>query len=159
MGTKTAIETKDTTAGIDLVREFAPDNEVIADPIELNTRFLAPGTKGGDLYSKEIAFMEEKVTFMIAETTDKTAEIVVSVSVNCETKLLERGKPYTLPRKFLNALIARKGEVATENYKDKDGVDQTRTRIKYMPVHAITVLDDPSGANGRAWFEWQCRNA
>lgn len=159
MGTKASIETKDTTAGIDLVREFAPDNAIIADPIDLNTRFLAPGTKGGDLYAKEIAFMEEKVTFIIAETTDKTAEPIVTVSVNCETKFLERGKPHTLPRKFLNALIARKGEVETENYKDKNDVDQTRTRTKFTPVHVISLVEDPSGANGRAWFEWQCRNA
>lgn len=158
---KAVITTNDVHHGDDLIGEINAANEVLYDPIDTNTRFLAPGTTGGDNYLKELKFMEEMVTFTIAETSDPNAEIEVPVSVNCETKILKRGiyNPHTLPRKFLNALIAREGKVIVENYKDANGIDQTRTRVKYVPKHNIAILNDPSGAEGMKWFKWQSENA
>lgn len=161
MGTKSVIQTKDVASGDDLIGNINAANEVLYEEpeIEVTAKFLAPGTPGGDAYLKEMKFMEETVGFIIGETSDPTAEPEVPVSVNCVTKTLKRGVEYKLPRKFINALIARKGTVTVENYKDKDNIDQTRTRTKFTPVHNISITYDPSGEFGLKWYKWQSENA
>lgn len=119
---------------------------------------LEPTTVGGQLYMKELGFMEEMVTFMASEVTDPNAENPIPIGVNCEQKYITRGVEYTLPRKFLNVLICRQDRITTVNSKTPDGVDHTTIRripsLKY-PVH---VVKDESPYGG-AWFQFTCKHA
>jgi hypothetical protein len=108
------------------------------------------------------AFMEEPVTFMVQESADKNAVNPVPCGVNGVTKFFQRGQEYTVARKFVESLLKVSWSVQTVNYKDSDGVDQTK--INYVPalVYQIAILHDPSGMgpndDGRRWFMHQQRN-
>lgn len=104
-------------------------------------------------------FMEQKVTFMISETTNENEVNPVSCGVNGEHRYFWRGKEYTEARKFLDSLIKVTNHVKTVNYKDKDGVDQTNVVTKPVLAYPLTVLRDPAGDMGAKWFRHQQSNA
>lgn len=108
------------------------------------------------------AFMEEPVTFMISETDNPNDPNPVGCGVNGVIKFFTRGVEYTVARKFVESLIKVTWRVRTINYKDSNGVDQTK--IEHIPsmVYPISILHDPSGMGpndaGRRWFIHQQRN-
>jgi hypothetical protein len=157
---KPVITTDDLDTVMRSEMEFDDKNNVnIVSAEDLTTpRHLAPGTPGGDLFMKELAFFEEPVTFMVLQSSDPNDEAIVPASVNCDTKYIERGKEYTLPRKFLNVLIARSTRVDTENYKDNKNLDQTRIVKTFSLKYTIQIIKD-ANPMGMKWFKWQCENA
>ena len=110
-------------------------------------------------YAKDIKFMEDILTITIGESTDKNAENPVHCGVNGEVRRLMRGQEYKLARKFVDSLIKREDGVKTVNYKDDQGVDQTRIEKQPALKYALSIHHDPAGETGRRWFQHQCKNA
>lgn len=111
-------------------------------------------------YLKWMNFMEEDVVITINHSDNPNAENPVSCGVNGEIKLLERGKPHKVKRKFLDSLIKSTYRVITENYKDKDGVDQTRVKRIPAQVYPISVMDHgPDPELSQRWFMYRCNEA
>lgn len=110
-------------------------------------------------YIKDSQFMEDQVAFLIGDTTDQNAERIVSCGVNGERKDFERGKEYRAARKFIDSLIKKNTNVKTVQYKDDDGVDQTRFVTNAALVYPISIISDPAGEVGRRWFQHACANA
>lgn len=103
-------------------------------------------------YAKDLAFMEEEVTFMVAKTHDKSAADPLVVGVNGQNRVIKRGERYTMARKFLNAMISTFTDVDTHEYVDKNGLSQTRVETVTNPSLQIQVLNDPAGQIGMEWF-------
>lgn len=104
------------------------------------------------------AFMEEKVTFMIAETSDKNAPNPVVAGVNGVQKIFTRGIQYTEARKFIDSLIKVTFGVKTINHTDEKGLYQTKLETVPSMVYPLQILNDPSGKRGNAWFMHQQKN-
>ena len=109
------------------------------------------------------AFMEEPLTFTIAETDDPNAPNPVSAGVNGAVKHFTRGEVYTAPRKFVDSLIKVTWRVKTINYEDENKVMQTRIERVPAMVYPVQIMHDPSGMGqndrGRRWFLHQQKNA
>lgn len=110
-------------------------------------------------YIKDLQFMEDPITFLIGDTTDPNAERVVSCGVNGERKDFVRGQEYKAARKFIDSLIKKNTNVKTQQYKDMDGVDQTKFVTNGALVYPISIIHDPAGETGRRWFQHACANA
>lgn len=104
-------------------------------------------------------FMEQKVTFMIADTEDENAPNPVSCGVNGVRRDFWRGKQYTDKRMFIDSLIKVVRKVKTINFKDANGVDDTKMDIRSVVAYPIQIIDDPAGDLGRRWFRHQQENA
>lgn len=109
------------------------------------------------------AFMEEPLTFTIAETDDPNAPNPVSAGVNGVIKHFTRGEVYTVPRKFVDSLIKVSFRLKTINFIDKEGLYQTKLERVPSMVYPIQIMNDPSGMGpndrGRRWFVHQQKNA
>lgn len=105
------------------------------------------------------AFMEEPVTFSIAESADPNAPNPVECGVNGEFRRFYRAQVYTEKRKFLDSLIRCTRIVKTRQIKDAEGLDDTVIDTKFSAVNSITIHHDPSGDKGNRWFLFQQKNA
>lgn len=146
------------------------DREVdigISKPLDDDLIYIA---QDGDLKDERIAaalkeerdmkaFMEQKVTFLIAETDDENAPNPVSCGVNGVTRTFWRGKEYTDKRMFIDSLIKVVRKVKTVNFKNSDGVDDTKMEVRSVLAYPLQILDDPAGDLGRRWFRHQQENA
>jgi len=110
-------------------------------------------------YMADLKFMEDIIEFSISPTTDKNAENPVPCGVNGVVHHIPRGKRVKLARKFVDSLIKREDAVQTVNYKDKDGVDQTKIEKTPAMKYPLSIHNDPAGEVGTRWFEHQIRNA
>lgn len=110
-------------------------------------------------YAKDLAFMEDMLTIQVAESTDPNEPNPVSCGVNGVTKLFTRGEVYKVARKFVDALVKTSFRTETIQFKDANGIDQTK--IKQIPIHNVTVqiFDDPAGEVGRRWMQHKLSNA
>lgn len=102
------------------------------------------------------AFMEENVTFKIAESEDENAPNPVSCGVNGVPRNYWRGREYTDKRKFLNSITSTVRKVRTVSFKNEDNVDDTRMVTKNVPTYPIEIIDDTP--LGRRWFKHQQEN-
>lgn len=109
-------------------------------------------------YAKELAFMAEKVTFVVGETTDINAVNPVPAGVNGKIKYFTRGEEYCEPRHFLDSLICRENSVQTRQYRDGENIDQTKISSKHALKYPISIINDPSGKLGIAWFKFACNH-
>lgn len=110
-------------------------------------------------YNFITAFMEDILTVRVAESEDAYAPDPVSAGNNGVIKLFKRGEVYRVARKFIDSLIKTSFRTRTVQYKDKDGLDQTR--IVQIPVHnvIVDVIEDPAGEYGRKWLQYKMTNA
>lgn len=135
-------------------------------PLDDDELHLVTGESMGDERIKNLlkeehdmrTFMEEKVTFMIAETSDKNAPNPVSAGVNGIQRHFWRGKQYTEARKFIDSLIKVTFGVKTINFTDEKGLHQTKIETVPSMVYPIQILSDPSGRIGHNWFLHQQKN-
>jgi len=163
---KPEITTDDVGGVVNKTVEFSDNNETVVledTSKDFETDISLPkhlrlGTPGGDMYLKELKFFEEPVSFMIGDSMDPNDEKVVQVAVNCESYSFERNKVYTVPRKIVNGLLVRSDRVETVNYKDTNGVDQTKIQRRLALKYPIQIVEDKSPM-GMAWFKWQCEHA
>ena len=110
-------------------------------------------------YNFITAFMEDILTVRVAESEDPYAPDPVSSGNNGVIKLFKRGETYKVARKFIDSLIKTSFRTRTVQYKDANGLDQTR--IEQIPVHNVIVdiIEDPAGSYGRQWLQYKMTNA
>lgn len=104
-------------------------------------------------------FMKQKVTFVIHETEDENAPNPVSCGVNGVHRHYYRGQEYTDARMFVDSLIKCVRKVKTVNFKNAEGVDDTKLEVKHVLAYPLEIIEDPAGKLGRDWFKHQQRNA
>lgn len=102
-------------------------------------------------YARDLRFMEEPVTFILANTNNKNDPNPILVGVNGEERVIWRSQVYTLARKFLNTLFETVHEMSTQQYQDQNGVTQTRFVRTVSPAYSVSVMQDTP--DGRKWFE------
>jgi hypothetical protein len=112
---------------------------------------------GAKEYARDLSFMNDDVTFSISPTTDKNEEKVVACSVNGSVRHFNRGAKYTVKRSFLNALIRTQSSPTVSTYVDAEGVSQSRVIEEWSAKYPISIINDPAGKIGSAWFEHQCK--
>jgi len=122
-----------------------PDMAVVTDA-DLNSPHVLE-------YAKDLAFMEDMLTIQVAKSEDRNAPDPVSCGVNGVPKLFKRGEVYKVAHKFVDALIKTSFRTETIQFKDANGIDQTK--IEQIPVHNVTVqvFEDPAGDVGRRWMQ------
>ena len=108
--------------------------------------------------AKTLAFMEEPVTIVIADSADPNAEKMVFVAVNGEgaghKKLpwLPRGVPVTIKRKFVERLArAKKVGIRTVDTRDASGYNTTAVQKSSGSLYTFTVLEDRN-PEGTSWL-------
>ena len=142
---------------IDLSSDLTDDDIDRGDIAVVTGESLASPTVSE--YVKDLKFMEDILTVVVSETTDKNAENPVPCGVNGVVKFLTRGTEYRIARKFVDSLIKVEDRIETEQYKDKGGVDQTRINKTPALKYPLSIIQDPAGDIGRRWFQHQCKNA
>lgn len=101
-------------------------------------------------YARDLAFMEEKVTFVIQPGNKEDAP-VLTLGVNGQNVHVTRGQPIRAARKFLNTLFTFTHEMETQQYVDPaTGLTQTRVLKKQQPAYPVSVIEDTQ--EGRNWF-------
>lgn len=102
---------------------------------------------------RELAFMEEEIEVMVAETEDANAENPVIVGNNGIFKVFFRGHPTVAKRKFVDCLIVKSGRVTTP--ETLNGAGERTNLIKQHNAHKypFTLIQDrnPKG------IEWMRR--
>lgn len=107
-------------------------------------------------YLRDIAFMEDQITFSIGMSENPHAPDPVECGVQGEKRQFYRGQRYTAPRKYVNALINVCWNIETRNRKDPaTGLDVTSVeRIPYQ-AYSISIHNDPAGVTGQKWLEFK----
>jgi len=110
-------------------------------------------------YNRITAFMEDILTIRVAESEDPYAPNPVTCGNQGVIKVFVRGEIYKVARKFVDSLIKTSFRTVTKQYKDIDGLDQTK--IEQIPVHnvIVDVIDDPAGDYGRKWLQYKMSTA
>jgi hypothetical protein len=98
-----------------------------------------------------LAFMEEPVEIMVAETTDENAENPVQVGVNGQFQVFWRGVPTVTKRKFADALIVKSHRVSTPEMTNGSG-----ERVRVIRRHAalkypFSIMQDKN-PKGTEWL-------
>jgi hypothetical protein len=108
----------------------------------------------GDLeYQKLLAFMEEKVTVMVHETSDKNAEPMPAVYVNGTAQFFPRGVDVECRRKYVEGLVRAKPEAINAEYviATVGAEPSNRVRGSSAAKYPFSLVrdDNPRGA---AWL-------
>lgn len=147
---------EDRDVDIGIIRPLDDDQIYIAQEGDLKDPRIAAALKE----ERDMkAFMEQEVKFMIAESNDENAPNPVSCGVNGVRRDFWRGREYTDKRMFVDSLIKVVRKVKTVNFKNADGVDDTRMEVRSVLLHPLQIIDDPAGDLGRRWFKHQQENA
>lgn len=119
---------------------------------ELSTdrTIIAPPEKGGlnKNYLDELAFMEEPIEVMVAESTDENADNPVQVGHNGTFFQFFRGVPTVCKRKFVDCLIAKSGRVSTPEVLNGGGERTRAIRQTSALKYPFSIIRDtnPKGA-------------
>lgn len=149
------VEIRDTKS-VDLSSNIAHEDVLSSIAVVTDDSLASPTISE---YVKDLKFMEDELTISVGETTDPNAENPVACSVNGEKRVFTRGEIYKVARKFVDSLIKVEDRVKTVQFKDGDGVDQTRVDKVPALKYVVSVHHDPAGETGRRWFQHQCKNA
>lgn len=127
-----------------------PDLAVVTDA-DLNT----PHVKE---FNRITAFMEDILTIQVSKSEDPYAPDPVTAGNNGIIKIFKRGETYKVARKFVDSLIKTSFRTQTVQFKDDNGLDQTR--VDQIPVHnvIVQVFEDPAGEYGRQWLQYKMSN-
>lgn len=101
-----------------------------------------------DEKAARLKFNEEPVTIHLHESTDPNADNVVPVGVNGEMRWLQRGREFTLARKFVERLaLARPSSIQTYETRDFDGNRAIGIRKHTALKYPFSVIrdDNPKG--------------
>lgn len=107
-------------------------------------------------YARDLAFMEDVLTFTIGMSEIPHAVDPVECAVNGEKRAFYRGREYKEKRKFVNTLLNVTWDIGLLNKKDAStGLDvSTIQRIPRQAVN-INITHDPAGAVGSKWFAYK----
>jgi len=121
-------------------QQFNADGKLISDP----TR--------GKKWIDEMAFMEELVTVIVHESTDKLAHPFPEVTVNNRVQRFVRGHEQQVKRKFLERLArAKLTTYDNQKTKDVDGEDTYRYPTHTALQFPFAVIGDSE--KGKAWLK------
>ncbi len=140
------IETEEQQIGQDSVRKFDKNDELSKPKIE-----LVDGRKPQS-WIDEMAFMNEEVTVMVHESTDKQSNPFPEVWVNGRVQRFVRGNEQRVKRCFVERL-ARAKLTTFENVKTKnpDGDDVYVYPSHTGLVYPFAVINDTE--KGKAWLK------
>ncbi|HYN54400.1 MAG TPA: hypothetical protein VES38_06820 [Methylotenera sp.] len=107
----------------------------------------------------KLAFMEEPVTVMLSESTDKNPERYVFISVNGigagpqGHPWVPRGVEITIKRKYLNVLAgARQVRYTNYEFTNNDGERGSAQRAASADIYPFSVIEDQN-PRGREWLK------
>ena len=109
---------------------------------------------GPDLGKKleTMAFMEEPIEVIVAESADKNAQPIVESWCNGRSQFFVRGQQQTVKRKFVAVLAQAKTVSYTQQeYRDHNGALAIRNIPHKALQYPFTVVYDPS-PKGVAWL-------
>jgi hypothetical protein len=110
------------------------------------------GPNFGDRVELE-AFMHEKLTIVVATSTDKAAENPVQLTVQGVNQFVIRGTRQVVSRKYVEVLArAKQTAIATPEIVDRNGDRAIRIDRSSALRYPFEVLHDPN-PNGRAWLD------
>lgn len=106
---------------------------------------------GKDKFEEE-AFMNEKVTIMLADSTDPNDTELVQIGVNGRNQFFRRGFPQTVRRCYVERLARMKRTSYSQDLDERKGESVYNTM---RPHHALkypfTVVEDQN-PKGAAWL-------
>ena len=111
-------------------------------------------------YNRDLAFMEDILEILVHKSEDKHAPDPVTCGVNGVIKVIKRGERFKMARKFVDALIKTSFRTETVQYKDENGIDQTK--IEHIPVQncAVQIVNDPAPVDvARRWLDHKLSNS
>lgn len=152
MAAKNAINTNEVDLQDPLFNDLNLDGDLpdlaIVTEDDMKSRRIAE-------YARDLAFMEDMVTFTIAQSELPNAPDPVECAVNGEKRVYYRGKAYTDKRKFINVLINVTHNIDVVARRDSNGLEQsTIKRTPYTPIN-LSVHSDPAGSVGLRWMEYK----
>jgi hypothetical protein len=99
----------------------------------------------------ELAFMEEPVTIMIHETTEKNAERLILVAVNGRNCYIPRGKPSIVKRKYVERLAHAREDNVSQDVQAVTPEEVNRLTIRQGHKYPFSVIHDPN-PKGADWL-------
>lgn len=133
------------------------NNEQVLDYRNLKVTLVAmPVTPVGEREFKDVveaeAFMQDQIVIRIHPTGDVNAPPVVPVGCNGEVVWLPRGRPVSIPRKFIESLARYETGYATQRAMDPNADEGMVQRTRANQPYPFTVVRD-NHPKGRAWLE------
>lgn len=104
-------------------------------------------------YMNALAFMEETLIVMVAETEDVNAENPVIVGVNGVFAVFHRGVPKHAKRKFVEGLVVKSSRVSTPEFTNSAGERSFMIKQHNAHKYPFTVIHDPNPLG----IEWLTR--
>lgn len=135
----------------DLSREMKPSGPALES---LPAQVIQPCKTITKEKAEMLRFMEEPIEIMVHDTNDPNADPLPHVTVNGVNQYFFRGERQTVKRKYVQLLVRPKTtSFGNEEYTDARGNKAYRWPAHTAPELQITILHDPSGAKGLAWFD------
>ena len=147
---KVQIDTRDHKAGQDTQLDL--DDQGLIDRPDLEVQKIdGPNAMA---YADELAFMEEPVEIMVAESTDRNAENPIFVSCNGRNQFFIRGQVQTVKRKFVEILArAKQTDVQTKVIQHSAGDEPINRILKHSSLkYPFQVIRD-SNPKGIEWLK------
>lgn len=104
-------------------------------------------------YLAQLAFMEEKVTVVVHETTNKNDDPLPMVAVNGVNQYFVRGQNQMVKRKFIEVLARAKPEAVSTDVEVRRAGDEPINRVLRRRGHKFpfSVVQD-GNPRGAAWL-------
>jgi hypothetical protein len=104
-------------------------------------------------HTADLAFNEDMLMIAIHEASEKNADQIFEVMVNGRSQLFQRGREYSVARKFVETLARAK----PVTYRNEEYVAMDGTRSVRWPTHrglrySFSVLHDPH-PRGADWLK------
>jgi len=130
-----------------------PRDMPIEGPAKLDEAVIEPVPgPGWRSQAEEVAFLNEMVTVIVHETTDKNPEPVVMTSVNGRNQFFVRGEQQLVRRMYVEQLVRAKTTTFTqERFQDAAGNDSIRNVPRTTLRYPFSVVED-NNPRGGAWL-------
>ena len=133
-------------------REIKLDLDTNLTQVRQNEDIIVEGGAINKDYLDELAFMEEKITIRLERTSEKNAPAFIDVGVNGRTEWLEKGKPITIARKYVDVLARCKSDyIETIAPNAESGEIVNRLARNTTAKHPFTVVQD-TNPRGYDWL-------
>ena len=158
MATKKRIESEEEQVGqathVDVPVAGVLDRSALAEE-----GFETVDEQGWDDYAAQLAFMEEPVKIMLAESTDPNAQPLEVVGVNGQMQYLARGVEQVVKRKYVQVLCdMRETSIRTSTPINRDGEVVNRIDKHTAVRYPFSVIEDRN-PRGAAWLRAQLAKA
>ncbi len=97
-------------------------------------------------------FMAEPVTIMVHDSNDANDVDLVDVSCNGVHQFLERGRPQTIKRCYVERLARAKRTTYSQNLDDRLGEAMNNMKPRHALKYPFSVIEDKN-PKGSAWLQ------